>query len=95
MTEEELLRRVAENFKLLGDATRIKILHALMEGELCVHEIAWKVGASHSAVSHQLHLLRVAGIVKGRREGKEVKYSLSDDHIKEFIKLGLEHVKEG
>ena len=91
--EEELLE-LAELFKMLADSTRIKILYSLMRGELCVADIAESVGASQSAVSHQLRILKAARLVKFQRDGKNVMYSLSDDHVKTIIEMGKEHIEE-
>jgi ArsR family transcriptional regulator len=85
---------LAELFKVLGDPTRIKILDALSVSELCVCDIAEIMEMGSSAVSHQLRVLRAAKIVKFRREGKNVIYSLDDDHVRSLIETGLEHVQE-
>lgn len=81
-------------FKIFGDETRLRILISLFEGELCVHDICKVVGVSQSAVSHQLRNLREARLVKSRKDGKEVIYSLDDDHVKEIFEMGLVHVQE-
>ena len=94
MLENKLLLGVTDTFKILGDSTRIKILHALSKKELCVCDIAALIGMTHSAVSHQLRLLRTSNLVKFRKEGKIVYYSLADEHITSMIKLGIEHAKE-
>lgn len=94
MAEEDTLFDLAELFRLFGDSTRIRILYALFEAELCVCDLAEVVGLSQSAVSHQLRSLRTARLVKGRREGKTVFYSLADDHVKTIIDQGLDHVAE-
>jgi len=93
MLFDEDARQIAETFKILGDATRIKILHALSRRELCVCDIAAVVAMGQSAVSHQLRLLRGARLVKYRREGKMVWYSLDDTHIALLLVQGIEHVK--
>jgi len=85
---------LAELFKVLGDPTRIKILDALSNSELCVCDIAEIMEMGSSAVSHQLRVLRAAKIVKFRRDGKNVIYSLDDDHVRSLIETGLEHVQE-
>lgn len=85
--------QVAEMFKILGDPTRIKILHALSAGELCVCDIAATIAMGQSAVSHQLRLLRTARLVKKRKEGKMVWYSLDDAHIFLLLSQGLEHIQ--
>lgn len=91
---DEVLYDLAELFRTFGDTTRIKILYALFESELCVNDIAQVVGLSQSAVSHQLRLLKTSKLVKFRREGKAIFYSLDDDHVRSMIALGMEHVEE-
>ncbi|MBZ4663451.1 MAG: helix-turn-helix transcriptional regulator [Caloramator sp.] len=95
MPEEELLFDLAEFFKVFGDSTRIKIMYALFEHEMCVCDIAALLNMSQSAVSHQLRVLKQARLVKYRKEGKVVYYSLDDEHIKDIVKEGLEHINEG
>lgn len=85
---------LAEIFSLLGDRTRVRILHALTLGELCVCDISAALGVSSSATSHQLRLLRTAKLVKARKDGKNVFYSLDDGHVHSLIAQGLEHVSE-
>ena len=94
MPPEEALYDLAELFKVFGDSTRIKILYALFEAELCVGDIAQLLGMSQSAVSHQLRVLRTNKLVKGRKEGKIVFYSLANDHVRTIIDQGMEHVDE-
>ena len=94
MPPEEDLYDLAELFKVFGDSTRIKILYALFGAELCVGDIAQLLGMSQTAVSHQLRVLRTNKLVKGRKEGKIVFYSLSDDHVRTIIDQGMEHVDE-
>lgn len=89
---DEDARQVAETFKILGDVTRVKILHALSKRELCVCDLAAVVAMGQSAVSHQLRLLRGLRLVKYRREGKMVWYSLDDEHVFSLLSQGLEHV---
>ena len=84
--------RLAETFKALSDPTRVRIISALMEDEMCVHELAQTVGASQSAVSHQLRMLRDMRLVRFRKEGRHVFYALDDDHIYALFRQGLEHV---
>lgn len=91
---EEELYDLAELFKVFGDTTRIKILFLLFESELCVCAIAELLGASQSAVSHQLKVLKVNKLVKSRREGKTIYYSLADNHVHNIIAQGLEHIEE-
>jgi len=85
---------LAEIFSLLGDRTRVRILHGLMGRELCVCDISAALGMTSSAVSHQLRLLRTAKLVKARKEGKNVFYSLDDGHVHSLLAQGLEHVLE-
>lgn len=85
---------LAEIFGLLGDLTRVRILHALSLGELCVCDISAVLGTTSSAVSHQLRLLRTAKLVKARKEGKNVFYTLDDEHVRQLFAQGLEHVLE-
>lgn len=94
MPEEETLYDLAEIFKVFGDSTRIKILWALEESEMCVCDIAVLLNMTQSAISHQLRVLKNARLVKNRREGKVVYYSLDDDHIKDILDKGLAHINE-
>ena len=94
MPDEDILYDVAELFKIFGDSTRIRILSALSVGELCVCDIGSVLNMTKSAVSHQLRILRQTKLVKNRRRGKEVYYSLDDDHVATIINLALEHAKE-
>ena len=94
MPDEELLYDLADLFKVFADTTRIKILYALFESELCVGDLAQLLDVSQSAVSHQLRLLKASKLVKFRRDGKTVFYSLDDDHVRSMIALGMEHVEE-
>lgn len=91
---EELLYDLAELFKVFGDSTRIKILYALFEAELCVCDIAQALGMTQTAVSHQLRVLKANKLVKFRKEGKNVFYSLDDDHVRRIIDQGMEHLGE-
>lgn len=81
-------------FKVLGNTTRVKILSALSERELCVHDLAILLGISQSAVSHQLRKLKDARIVKFRKRGREIFYSLDDEHVEKLLEMGIEHVEE-
>lgn len=92
--EDEYLYDLAELFKVFGDTTRIKILYALLESKLCVGDIAQILGLSQSAVSHQLRILKDSKLVKFRRNGKIIFYSLDDDHVRNMISMGMEHVEE-
>ncbi len=94
MPDEDLLIDLAELYRVFGDSTRIRILYALFESEMCVCDIAQVLGMSISAISHQLRVLKQARLVKYRREGKTVFYSLADDHVRSIIDQGLEHVEE-
>ncbi len=88
----ETLYDLAELFKMFGDSTRISILCALFDRELCVGDIATTLSMGQSAISHQLRLLKAAGLVRSRREGKTVFYALDDVHIHDIFKLGLDHI---
>lgn len=92
--EDEMIYDLAEFFKVFADSTRMKIIYALMENELCVCDIASIVQTTQSAISHQLRLLKQAKLVKFRKEGKVVYYSLDDDHISQIVKKGREHIEE-
>ena len=94
MPDEEILYDLAELFKIFGDSTRIKILYVLFEAEMCVCDIAQLLGMSQSAISHQLRALKQSKLVKYRREGKTVLYSLSDSHVRTILDQGMEHVAE-
>ena len=94
MPQEEKLYDLAELFKVFGDTTRVKIISALFEAELCVCDIAELLTMSPSAISHQLRVLRQARLVKHRKEGKVVFYSLDDEHIKHIFNEGLAHILE-
>lgn len=94
MPAEELLFEVAELFKVFGDTTRAKILSALFHSEMCVCDIAKLLNMNQSAVSHQLRVLKQARLVKFRKDGKTVYYSLDDEHIKNIFDQGLEHITE-
>ena len=92
--EKETIEAIAELFKAFGDPTRVEILSLLMQQERCVGDIAEAVGLSQSAVSHQLRALKQIHLIKFRREGKNILYSLADDHVRTILKMGLEHVLE-
>ena len=94
MPADETLYDLAELFRIFGDSTRIRILYALFESELCVCDIARLLSMTQSAISHQLRLLKQMHLIKFRREGKNVLYSLADDHVKTILEMGLEHVLE-
>lgn len=92
MISDDIAQSLADIFKTLADRTRVKILYALMHQELCVCDLAAAIGASESSVSHQLRLLRTNRLVKFRRDGKILYYSLDDDHVKTLFRQGLDHV---
>ena len=94
MPREEELYDLAELFKVFGDSTRIRILYVLFESELCVCDLSEILRMTQSAVSHQLKILKNARLVKSRREGKQVFYSLADDHVRTMIDQGREHIEE-
>lgn len=91
---DDFIIDLAELFKVFGDSTRIKIITALLKKELCVCDIAAIINSSQSAVSHQLRILKQSKLVKHRKEGKIVYYSLDDDHVKEILIKGSEHIEE-
>ena len=93
LDEDELIE-MAELFKMFGDSTRIKILSLLFEGEKCVQEITEASGSSQSAVSHQLRLSKQARLVRSRRSGKQIFYTLADDHVKTILGMAKEHLEE-
>ena len=94
MPDDEILYDLAELFKIFGDSTRIKILYVLFESEMCVCDIAQLLNMTQSAISHQLRALKQSKLVKYRREGKTVFYSLADAHVRTIIDQGMEHVAE-
>ncbi len=94
MPDEEILYDLADLFKVFADTTRIKILYAILDKDMCVADIAELVGVSQSAVSHQLRSMKQAHLVKFRREGKQIIYSLSDDHVYAMLSQGLSHICE-
>lgn len=94
MPDEELLKELADFYKVFGDSTRIKILCVLLESEMCVCDLAEVLKMTQSAISHQLRVLKQMKLVKNRREGKTVFYSLADGHIQTIISQGMEHITE-
>ena len=94
LPSEELLQDLGDLFKIFGDTTRIKIMYALYEDEMCVCAIADLLGMTQSAISHQLKVLKAANLVESRRDGKTIYYSLADDHVKSIIAQGYEHLTE-
>ncbi len=93
--EGETIVRLSDIFKAMGDPTRLKIIHSLSAGEMCVCDIAVALGMEHSAISHQLRLLRNLRVVKFRKEGKMAIYSLDDEHVLQLFNEGLEHARHG
>ena len=94
MPDEDELYDLAELFKVFGDSTRIRILYVLFEAEVCVCDLAETLNMTQSAISHQLKILKQSRLVKGRREGKSVFYSLADSHVRTIIAQGREHIVE-
>ena len=94
MPEDEILYDLAELFKIFGDSPRIKILYVLFESEMCVCDIAKLLGMTQSAISHQLRSLKQSKLVKYRREGKTVFYSLADGHVRTILGQGMDHIME-
>ena len=94
LPDDETLYDLAELYKIFGDTTRVKILYILFTGEMCVQHISELLSVSQSAVSHQLRILKGARLVRFRRDGKTVYYSLADDHVREIIECGMEHILE-
>ena len=94
MPDEMMLYDLAELFKVFGDSTRIKILYVLFESEMCVQDISNVIGMTQSAVSHQLRVLKNSKLVKYRRDGKTIYYSLADGHVRSIMDQGLEHIEE-
>lgn len=94
MPAEEQLYDLAELFKIFGDSTRIKILYVLLEHEMCVCDLAQLLNMTQSAISHQLRILKQSRLVKFRREGKTIFYSLLDEHVRSILSQGLEHLQE-
>ena len=94
MPAEDVVRALVDFYKVFGDVTRIKILYALLQAESCVCAIAEGIGMTQSAVSHQLRTLKQMKLVKNRREGKTIYYSLADSHIQTILSHGMEHIKE-
>ncbi|MDD6346965.1 MAG: metalloregulator ArsR/SmtB family transcription factor [Lachnospiraceae bacterium] len=94
MPDEDELCDLAELFKVFGDSTRIRILYALFDNEICVCDLAETLSMTQSAISHQLKILKQANLVRSRREGRSIFYTLSDDHVRTIIGCGLEHIEE-
>lgn len=94
LLDEDKVIDLSELFKIFGDSTRVKIINALIDDELCVGDIANRVNATQSAVSHQLRILKSSKLVKYRKEGNTIYYTLDDDHVKKIFELGCEHINE-
>ena len=94
LLDEDKVIDIAELFKVFSDSTRIKIISALIGKELCVNDIVDLTNTSQSAISHQLRLLKQSKLVKYRKEGQSIFYSLADDHVEKIFKLGCEHIEE-
>jgi DNA-binding transcriptional ArsR family regulator len=94
MPTDDELYYLAELFKIFGDQTRIKILYTLLDGEMCVQDIADSIGMSQSSVSHQLRVLKQSQLVKFRRDGRTIYYALADQHVCTIMNQGLEHIQE-
>ena len=94
LPEMEKLLRLADLFKVFGDGTRVRILFVLLKAEVCVCDIARLLGMTQSAVSHQLRILKQAQLIRARRDGKTIFYSLADDHVATLLRQGMEHVLE-
>lgn len=94
LLNEDKIIDVSELFKIFGDSTRVKIINALIGEELCVNDIAERINVSQSAVSHQLRILKGSKLVKFRKEGQTVYYSIADDHVEKIFKIGCDHVDE-
>ena len=93
MPEEEKLNNLADFFKIMGDSTRCKLLFALLQNEMCVCDLANVLSMTKSSISHQLSKMKNVGLVKCRKSGKTVYYSLDDEHISEIFRVGLEHIE--
>lgn len=94
MPSDDEIFFLAELFKIFGDPTRVKIMYTLIDGELCVQDIADTIGMSQSSVSHQLRILKQSQLVRFRRDGRTIYYSLADDHVFTIMNQGLEHIQE-
>lgn len=95
MDIEEIWGDLADLFKVFGDSSRIRILYKLLEDEYCVQDLANSLDMTQSAVSHQLKVLKMNKLVKNRRDGKQIYYSLADDHVSTILSMGREHIEEG
>lgn len=94
LPDEEVLYDLSELYKVFGDSTRIKILYVLFESEMCVQDISNVLSMTQSAISHQLRVLKNSKLVRYRRDGKTILYSLADSHVRSILDQGLEHIEE-
>jgi ArsR family transcriptional regulator len=94
MPDEDLIKEIGDFFKVLGEPTRIKIVNALFTSEMCVCDLAAVMQMNQPAISHQLKILKQAGLVKYRKDGKVIYYSLNDNHVKHIYEQGMDHIKE-
>ena len=94
LLDEDKIIDLAELYKIFGDSTRIKIINILIDNELCVNQISEKTNVSQSAISHQLRILKSSKLIKYRKEGNSIFYSLADDHVEKIFKIGCEHINE-
>ena len=94
LLDEDKIIDLAELYKIFGDSTRIKIINILIDNELCVNQLSEKTNVSQSAISHQLRILKSSKLVKYRKEGNSIFYSLADDHVEKIFKIGCEHINE-
>lgn len=94
MDNTDIWSDLADLFKVFGDSSRIRILYKLLEDEYCVRDLAEKLSMTQSAVSHQLKILKLSKLVKNRRDGKQIYYSLADDHVTTILSMGKEHIEE-
>ena len=94
LPKDELLQDLGDLFKVFGDTSRVRILYKLLDGEYCVNNLAEELDMTQSAVSHQLKVLKMSKLVKNRRDGKQMYYSLADDHVSTILSMGMEHLQE-
>ena len=94
LPDDDTLNSLADLFKVFGDSTRIRILYVLLEDEVCVCDLAQLIGMTQSAVSHQLRILKQARLIKSRRDGKTVFYSLADEHVSTLLRQATDHIEE-
>ena len=94
MESNAICSELADLFKVFADSSRIKILYRLLEDEYCVQDLAEGLGMTQSAVSHQLKILKMSKLVKNRRDGKQIYYSLADDHVSTILSMGIDHLNE-